>query len=187
MKNKRIDLNKSETQSGSFNKRQLIDFIKASNTCIGKDILIQHEYIEIIDANNNMQKELNSKSICGTIEITQGKQEMKIDKTDLILQEIRNIKDDFNEFKVEVKNEFKKVNARLDNVEKDFNEFKVEVKDEFKKVNNEIKKVNSRLDSVEKDFSEFKIEIKEELKTIKNDIKDIKNCPTIKSELNISK
>ncbi|WP_412032541.1 hypothetical protein [Malacoplasma muris] len=130
MKNKRIDLNKSETQSGSFNKRQLIDFIKASNTCIGKDILIQHEYIEIIDVNNNIQKELNSKSICGTIEITQGKQEMKIDKTDLILQEIRNIKNDFNEFKVEVK---------------------------------------------------------DELKTIRNDIKDIKNCPTIKSELNISK
>ncbi|WP_412032540.1 hypothetical protein [Malacoplasma muris] len=130
MKNKKIDLNKSETQSGFFNKKQLIDFIKASNTCIGKDILIQHEYIEIIDVNNNIQKELNSKSICGTIEITQGKQEMKIDKTDLILQEIRNIKNDFNEFKVEVK---------------------------------------------------------DELKTIRNDIKDIKNCPTIKSELNISK
>ena len=162
MKNKKIDLNKNETQSGSFNKKQLIDFIKASNTCIGKDILVQHEYVEIIDANNNIQKELNSKSICGTIEITQGKEEMKIDKTDLILQEIRNIKNDFNEFKVEVR-------------------------EEFKKVNNEIKKVNSRLDSVEKDFSEFKIEIKEELKIIKNDIKDIKNCPTIKSELNISK
>ncbi|WP_412031972.1 hypothetical protein [Malacoplasma muris] len=87
---------------------------------------------------------MNSKSICGTIEITQGKQEMKIDKTDLILQEIKNIKDDFNEFKVEVK-------------------------DELKTINN--------------DFNEFKVEIKEELKTIKNDIKDIKNCPTIKSEL----
>ena len=180
MKNKRIDLNKSETQSGSFNKKQLIDFIKASNTCIGKDILVQYEYVEIIDGNNNIQKELNSKSICGTIEITQGKQEMKIDKTDLILQEIRNIKNDFNEFKVEVKDELKTINN-------DFNEFKVEVREEFKKVNNEIKKVNSRLDSVEKDFSEFKIEIKEELKIIKNDIKDIKNCPTIKSELNISK
>ncbi|WP_412032543.1 hypothetical protein [Malacoplasma muris] len=176
MKNKRIDLNKNETQSGSFNKKQLIDFIKTSNTCIGKDILVQHEYVEIINDNNNIQKELNSKSICGTIEITQGKQEMKIDKTDLILQEIKNMNDrvnnindeiknmknDFNEFKVEVKYEFKKVNARLDNVEKDFNEFKVEVKEEFKKV-------NSRLDIVE------------------NDIKDIKNCPTIKSELNISK
>ena len=169
MKNKRIDLNKTKTQSGSFNKKQLIDFIKASNICIGKDILVQHEYIEIIDDNNNIQKELNSKSICGTIEIIQGKQEMKIDKTDLILQEIRNInfemsnmKNDFNEFKVEVKEEFKKVNSRLDNVEKEFSEFKVEVKEEFKKV-------NSRLDNVE------------------NDIKDIKNCPTIKSELNISK
>ncbi|WP_412032692.1 hypothetical protein [Malacoplasma muris] len=148
MKNKRIDLNKNETQSGSFNKKQLIDFIKASNTCIGKDILVKHEYVEIIDNNNNIQKELNSKSICGTIKITQGKQEMKIEKTDLILQEIKNIKNDFNEFKVEVK-------------------------DELKTINN--------------DFNEFKVEIKEELKTIKNDIKDIKNCPTIKSELNISK
>ncbi|WP_412032689.1 hypothetical protein [Malacoplasma muris] len=137
MKNKKIDLNKSETQSGSFNKKQLIDFIKSSNTCIGKDILVQHEYVEIIDSNNNIQKELNSKSICGTIEITQGKQEMKIDKTDLILQEIRNI------------------NFEISNMKNDFNEFKVEVKDE--------------------------------LKTIRNDIKDIKNCPTIKSELNISK
>ena len=169
MKNKRIDLNKTKTQSGSFNKKQLIDFIKSSNTCIGKDILVQHEYIEIIDDNNNIQKELNSKSICGTIEITQGKQEMKIDKTDLILQEIRNI------------------NFEISNMKNDFNEFKVEVKEEFKKVNNEIKKVNSRLDNVEKNFNEFKVEAKEELKTIKNDIKDIKNCPTIKSELNISK
>ena len=169
MKNKRIDLNKTKTQSGSFNKKQLIDFIKSSNTCIGKDILVQHEYIEIIDDNNNIQKELNSKSICGTIEIIQGKQEMKIDKTDLILQEIRNI------------------NFEISNMKNDFNEFKVEVKEEFKKVNNEIKKVNSRLDNVEKNFNEFKVEAKEELKTIKNDIKDIKNCPTIKSELNISK
>ncbi|WP_412032542.1 hypothetical protein [Malacoplasma muris] len=144
MKNKRIDLNKNETQSGSFNKKQLIDFIKTSNTCIGKDILVQHEYVEIIDDNNNIQKELNSKSICGTIEITQGKQEMKIDKTDLILQEIRNI------------------NFEISNIKNDFNEFKVEVKDEFKKVN-------------------------ERLGNVENDIKDIKNCPTIKSELNISK
>ena len=166
MKNKRIDLNKTKTQSGSFNKKQLIDFIKSSNTCIGKDILVQHEYIEIIDDNNNIQKELNSKSICGTIEITQGKQEMKIDKTDLILQEIRNIKNEFNEFKVEVKEELK-------TIKNDFNEFKVEVKDELKTIKN--------------DFNEFKVEVKEELKTIKNDIKNIKNCPTIKSELNISK
>ncbi|WP_412032098.1 hypothetical protein [Malacoplasma muris] len=169
MKNKKIDLNKNETQSGSFNKKQLINFIKASNTCIGKDILVQHEYVEIIDDNNNIQKELNSKSICGTIEITQGKQEMKIDKTDLILQEIRNMND-------RVSN----INDEISNMKNDFNEFKVEVREEFKKV-------NSRLDNVEKDFSEFKIEIKEKLKIIKNDIKHIKNCPTIKSELNISK
>ena len=158
MKNKRIDLNKTKTQSGSFNKKQLIDFIKASNTCIGKDILVQHEYIEIIDANNNIQKELNSKSICGTIEIIQGKQEMKIDKTDLILQEIKNMKNDFNEFKVEVK-------------------------EEFKKVNNEIKKVNSRLDNVEAEVKQINLR----LDNVENDIKDIKKCPTIKSELNISK
>ncbi|WP_412032094.1 hypothetical protein [Malacoplasma muris] len=183
MKNKKIDLNKNETQSGSFNKKQLIDFIKASNTCIGKDILVQHEYVEIIDANNNIQKELNSKSICGTIEITQGKQEMKIDKTDLILQEIRNInfeisnmKNDFNEFKVEVKDELKTINN-------DFNEFKVEVREEFKKVNNEIKKVNSRLDNVEGEVKQINLR----LDNVENDIKDIKNCPTIKSELNISK
>ena len=158
MKNKRIDLNKTKTQSGSFNKKQLIDFIKASNTCIGKDILVQHKYIEIIDDNNNIQKELNSKSICGTIEITQGKQEMKIDKTDLILQEIKNMKNDFNEFKVEVK-------------------------EEFKKVNNEIKKVNSRLDNVEAEVKQINLR----LDNVENDIKDIKKCPTIKSELNISK
>ncbi|WP_412032097.1 hypothetical protein [Malacoplasma muris] len=158
MKNKRIDLNKNKTQSGSFNKKQLIDFIKASNICIGKDILVQHEYIEIIDANNNIQKELNSKSICGTIEITQGKQEMKIDKTNLILQEIKNMNDRVNN-----------INDEIKNMKNDFNEFKAEVRDEFKKVNNEIKKVNSRLDNVE------------------NDINEIKNCPTIKSELNISR
>ncbi|WP_412032691.1 hypothetical protein [Malacoplasma muris] len=169
MKNKRIDLNKNETQSGSFNKKQLIDFIKASNTCIGKDILVKHEYVEIIDNNNNIQKELNSKSICGTIEITQGKQKMKIDKTDLILQEIRNIKNDFNEFKVEVKDELKTINN-------DFNEFKVEVREEFKKV-------NSRLDNVEWEVKQINLR----LDTVENDIKDIKNCPTIKSELNISK
>ena len=169
MKNKRIDLNKTKIQSGSFNKKQLIDFIKSSNTCIGKDILVQHEYIEIIDANNNIQKELNSKSICGTIEITQGKQEMKIDKTDLILQEIRNIKNDFNEFKVEVKDELK-------TIKNDFNEFKIEVKEEFKKV-------NSRLDNVEGEVKQINLR----LDNVENDIKDIKNCPTIKSELNISK
>ncbi|WP_412032096.1 hypothetical protein [Malacoplasma muris] len=48
MKNKKIDLNKSETQSESFNKKQLIDFIRASNTCIGKDILFNTNMLKLL-------------------------------------------------------------------------------------------------------------------------------------------
>ena len=48
-------------------------------------------------------------------------------------------------------------------------------------VNNGFKTVNERLDNIEKDVAELKVDVAE----LKVDVAAIKNCPTIKAELNL--
>ena len=59
-------------------------------------------------------------------------------KTDIILEVVLNLKEEFNDLK-----------TRVINLENNFNDFKIEVREEFSKV-------NYRLDKLEKDVNIFK-------------------------------
>ena len=56
-----------------------------------------------------------------------GSRMAKKSKTDIILEVVLNLRNEFNEFKIEVKNEFSKVNFRLDKLENDVNTLKKDV------------------------------------------------------------
>ena len=63
-------------------------------------------------------------------------------KIDLLYEVVLNLKEEFCEFKTEVKSE-------IQEIKNDLNNFKIEVREEFSKV-------NSRLDKLEKDVNIFK-------------------------------
>ncbi len=63
-------------------------------------------------------------------------------KIDLLYEVVLNLKEEFCEFKTEVKSE-------IQEIKNDLNNFKIEVREEFNKV-------NSRLDKLEKDVNIFK-------------------------------
>ncbi len=78
-------------------------------------------------------------------------------KTDIILEVVLNLKEEFNEFKTEVKSE-------IQEIKNDLNNFKIEVREEFSKV-------NSRLDKLENDVNI----LKDDVSILKHDVNVLKS------------
>ena len=78
-------------------------------------------------------------------------------KTDTILEVVLNLKEEFNEFKTEVKSE-------IQEIKNDLNNFKIEVREEFSKV-------NSRLDKLENDVNI----LKDDVNILKHDVNVLKS------------
>ena len=76
------------------------------------------------EKSNNIAKDKESKMV-------------RKSKTDTILEVVLNLKEEFNGFKIE----FNDIKTRVGNLENNFNEFKIEVREEFSKVNSRLDKL----------------------------------------------
>ena len=68
-------------------------------------------------------------------------------KTDTILEVVLNLKEDFNDLK-----------TRVINLENNFNEFKIEVREEFSKVNSRLDKLEKDVSNLKQDVNSLKFE-----------------------------
>ena len=68
-------------------------------------------------------------------------------KTDTILEVVLNLKEDFNDLK-----------TRVGNLENNFNEFKIEVREEFSKVNSRLDKLEDDVSNLKQDVNSLKSE-----------------------------
>ena len=69
-------------------------------------------------------------------------------KTDTILEVVLNLKEDFNDLK-----------TRVGNLENNFNEFKIEVREEFSKVNSRLDKLEDDVHILKDDVSNLKQDV----------------------------
>ncbi len=100
-----------------------------------------------IEKSNNIAKDKESKMA-------------RKSKTDIILEVVLNLKEEFNGFKIE----FNDLKTRVVNLENNFNSFKIEVWEEFSKV-------NSRLDKLEDDVHILKTDVN----VLKQDVNSLKS------------
>ena len=112
-----------------------------------------------IEKSNNIAKDKESKMA-------------KKSKIDLLYEVVLNLKEEFSEFKTEVKSE-------IQEIKNDLNNFKTEVREEFSKV-------NSRLDKLEDDVNVLKNDVnilKDDVNVLKSDVHILKqDVNSLKSE-----
>ena len=105
-----------------------------------------HNYDLFAKLKDKIKKEKSN-----SIEKEKENQMTRKSKTDTILEVVLNLKEEFNEFKTEVKSE-------IQEIKNDLNNFKIEVREEFSKVNSRLDKLDNDVHILKQDMNAFKSE-----------------------------
>jgi septal ring factor EnvC (AmiA/AmiB activator) len=100
---------------------------------------------------------------------------------EIIAEGQQGLKEDLNEFKIETRNNFKRVDQRFDKI----NQHLKKHDKKFEQIDKRFKQIDKRFEQVDENFTKVfnsLDEIKQEVKDIRKELDQMKNQPVIKRE-----